>query len=212
MNIQLDLAETIDHHVRAVRVDAVANRAHILEVAEQLFAENGVANVCMAEIARVAGVGKGTLYRHFANKGEVCLSLMDSQMREFQDASLVWMQEMNQESALHLDILKGFLDRLVYFTDRHMPLLYEVQHHSDEVDRGTMTRPHFWQYMTVHALLSAALRAGEITDDLDVSFMAEALLAPLAAALFRFQVQELGFSLARISAGLQTVVNGLGRL
>jgi len=51
----------------ARRADAVRNRTAILEAAKQLVTEKG-AEVAMGEIARVAGVAVGTLYRHFPNK------------------------------------------------------------------------------------------------------------------------------------------------
>ncbi len=212
MQIDMRVTPTIEQPARAERVDAAENRARILAVAERLFEERGVANVCMAEIAKEAGVGKGTLYRRFANKGELCLALIDNQMREFQNSSLLWMQEMTVAGATSLDQLKGFLDRLLRFTQRHMPVLYEVQQHYHEIDRGRLVRPHFWQYMTVHGLLVTAVRAGELPAAVDTAYLAEALLAPLSAALFRFQLEELGFSLDRISAGMRTMVDGLGRL
>jgi len=37
----------------------------------------------MQEIARAAGVGQGTLYRRFANKGQLCMALVDTQMSDF---------------------------------------------------------------------------------------------------------------------------------
>ena len=52
---------------RAPRADAVANRARILEVASEAFDRDGLA-VSLDEIARRAGLGAGTLHRHFASK------------------------------------------------------------------------------------------------------------------------------------------------
>ena len=52
---------------RPLRADALRNRQRVLEVAEQVFATEGIA-VPIDEIARRAGVGVGTLYRHFPTK------------------------------------------------------------------------------------------------------------------------------------------------
>lgn len=53
--------------VRAPRSDAVRNRASILKAASHAFATQG-SGVDVREIARSAGVGMGTLYRHFPTK------------------------------------------------------------------------------------------------------------------------------------------------
>lgn len=50
-----------------LRADARRNRELILEAAEELFASEGL-SVSVDEIARRAGVGAGTLYRHFPTK------------------------------------------------------------------------------------------------------------------------------------------------
>jgi AcrR family transcriptional regulator len=52
---------------RRLRADAARNRARVLEVAYAAFAAEGVA-VPIDEIARRAGVGAGTVYRHFPTK------------------------------------------------------------------------------------------------------------------------------------------------
>ncbi|MEU5693425.1 helix-turn-helix domain-containing protein [Actinosynnema sp. NPDC020468] len=52
---------------RPLRVDARRNRARLLEVARDTFATEGLA-VPIDEIARRAGVGAGTVYRHFPTK------------------------------------------------------------------------------------------------------------------------------------------------
>jgi AcrR family transcriptional regulator len=194
------------------RRDAAANRALILETAEQLFNERGVGRVNMAEIAQAAGVGKGTLYRRFANKGELCLSLLDSQLRSFQDEQLAMFRQARQEHKPFLSQLTDFLRALALFTERHMPLLAEVQQHGRAVGSEVLERPHSWQYITAYGLLREAMLAGELAEDTDAPVVAEALLAPLGAFTFRFQRERLGFTPERIGESLALLVRGLGSL
>lgn len=53
-----------------MRADAARNRARVLEVAYETFAAEGLA-VPIDEIARRAGVGAGTVYRHFPAKEDL---------------------------------------------------------------------------------------------------------------------------------------------
>ena len=190
------------------RADAAANRALILETAERLFAEQGVANVNMADIAQAAGVGKGTLYRRFASKSVLCLTLMDTQMRTFQDEILARLRQMGWQNVPFLQQLGHFLEAYVLFADLHLPLLCEVQHEGWLGDEG-IDRPYIWRYLTVKGLLDAAARQHEIAPDLDTAYLAEALLAPLHPGLFRFQRVHRGFALDRISMGLRSLVDSL---
>jgi len=52
---------------RPMRADAVKNRARILEAAEEVFAAHGI-SAPIDMVAEQAGVGVGTLYRHFPTK------------------------------------------------------------------------------------------------------------------------------------------------
>ena len=53
--------------VRKPRADAERNRVRLLKTAKAVFAEKGSA-ASLDEIARIAGVGAGTLYRHFPTR------------------------------------------------------------------------------------------------------------------------------------------------
>jgi len=55
---------------RGPRADAERNRLRILEAARELFTERGD-EVQLPEVARAAGVGVGTVYRHFASQREL---------------------------------------------------------------------------------------------------------------------------------------------
>lgn len=59
--------EGAPYTVRRPRADAERNRIRLLETAKAIFAEKGSA-ASLDEIARVAGVGPGTLYRHFPTR------------------------------------------------------------------------------------------------------------------------------------------------
>jgi len=60
---------------RPLRADAQRNRARILEAAEVVFASEGI-EVPVDTIAEKAGLGVGTLYRHFPTKEKLCEAIL----------------------------------------------------------------------------------------------------------------------------------------
>jgi len=69
---------------RPMRSDAVRNRARILEAADEIFAEQGLAGG-VTEIAERAGVGMGTLYRHFPTKEVLIAEFVHQFLEEMDD-------------------------------------------------------------------------------------------------------------------------------
>ena len=68
----------MDGEVR-LRADAQRNRARLLEVAQSAFASRGT-EASLDDIARRAGVGVGTLYRHFPTRDDLVESLIHSEV------------------------------------------------------------------------------------------------------------------------------------
>lgn len=62
----------------AERSDAARNRAMIVDAARELVAEPGELKLSL--VARRAGVGQGTLYRHFATRDELIRALYDQEI------------------------------------------------------------------------------------------------------------------------------------
>jgi AcrR family transcriptional regulator len=60
---------------RSPRTDAIRNRQLLLSAAAEAFAEQGT-EASIAEIAQRAGVGKGTVFRHFATKEDLIAAIM----------------------------------------------------------------------------------------------------------------------------------------
>ena len=65
----------------ATRSDALRNRAKLVASARELFAGNGV-EVSVEEITQHAGVGMGTLYRHFPTKEELVDAVLEDAFDE----------------------------------------------------------------------------------------------------------------------------------
>ncbi|MBA2408538.1 MAG: TetR family transcriptional regulator [Gammaproteobacteria bacterium] len=62
---------------RRTKEEAEATRERILDAAEEIFLENGVAQTSLEEIAHLAGVTRGAIYWHFKNKVDVFSALLE---------------------------------------------------------------------------------------------------------------------------------------
>lgn len=60
---------------RPLRADAARNRQLLLAAAADEFAEHGL-DASIADIARRAGIGKGTVFRHFATKDDLLAAIV----------------------------------------------------------------------------------------------------------------------------------------
>jgi AcrR family transcriptional regulator len=87
-----------------------AKRRQIVEGARAVFLERGFEGASMGEIARVAGVSKGTLYVYFQNKEELFCAIMDAERR----VHLTVLQTLDTERPLQV-VLTEFGETLVRF-------------------------------------------------------------------------------------------------
>jgi AcrR family transcriptional regulator len=111
---------------RAERADAARNRARVLSAARRLFAERGVRSVTMDEVARAAGVAKGTVFNRFGDRAGLALALLDEHERELQEAILRGPPPLGP-GAPPRERLRAFLTALAELTVEHRDLLLEVE-------------------------------------------------------------------------------------
>jgi AcrR family transcriptional regulator len=69
-----------------MRADARRNRDRIVEVAREVFREQGY-DASLDEVAKRAGVGPGTLYRHFPNRDALLDAIMQSWVDRVNEAA-----------------------------------------------------------------------------------------------------------------------------
>jgi AcrR family transcriptional regulator len=90
----------------ALRADALRNRRRILDAAAEAFSEGGL-EVGVAEIARRAGVGAGTLFRHFPTKEDLIFAIIEERMLEMIDAGRTALEEDDPGAALRRFMFAG---------------------------------------------------------------------------------------------------------
>ncbi|MFF3454674.1 TetR/AcrR family transcriptional regulator [Streptomyces sp. NPDC002730] len=131
------------------RADALRNRERIVTAAREMFVEFGP-DVPLDEIARRAGVGNATLYRHFADRDalihEVVLFVLARTTERAQEAAA---EEADTFAALRrfahaaADERIGALCPLLTGTfDRHFPDLTHEQERLEEAVDGLFERAH----------------------------------------------------------------------
>lgn len=141
------------------RSDAVRNYETIVEVAEQLFAESGH-DVPFSHVARRAGVGQGTLYRHFPTK----LALISQIYQRRLDIYEAFVSEHDGERTILRDLL-----RQVAAHQQATPLLFqmlraEVQ---DKDDAALVRALHERTAIVFGRALAVAQAAGGASEDLE---------------------------------------------
>ena len=95
---------------RKVRADSARNRDQLLEAAKAAFAQSGP-EAPLEEIARQAGVGIGTLYRHFPNRAALLAGVYRREVAQLSGAAERLLAERPALEALEawLHLLLGYL-------------------------------------------------------------------------------------------------------
>ncbi|MFJ6623271.1 TetR/AcrR family transcriptional regulator [Kitasatospora sp. NPDC091335] len=159
------------------RADARRNRARVLSAADEALAEHGL-DVPLGEIARRAGLGAGTVYRHFPSKQ----ALLEAVFARHLDDLVVSGERRTARSA-PTEAFFGFLLDVIETSHRHT-YLCEVVAAEESWPRPLLTASvlRFRQVLT--ALLHAAQRAGGVRADIgpdDVSALTAGCASTLAA-------------------------------
>lgn len=184
------------------RADARRNRLAVLAAAERLFAERGVAAVTMDDIAAAAGLGKGTLYRRFGDKGGLAVALLDERERELQERILHGPPPLGPGAPAR-DRLAAFVAAYLELAAAQLDLL-AVSETSSAGARLRTGAYAFWRRHCAYLLQEAGAP--------DPPLRAEALLAALSAEQLRgwlvdqqVPVQHLAGQLAAVATALAGV-------
>ncbi|HWG62136.1 MAG TPA: TetR/AcrR family transcriptional regulator [Streptosporangiaceae bacterium] len=148
-----------------MRADARRNRARLLDAAIAAFTEHGADDASLDEIARRAGVGIGTLYRHFPTRQ----ALLEAVYRD-QVEALCAKARGAGDSAAPGAALTGWLHAMLEFGATKRNLAVAIMSESPDAKHGEMmTSCSTMVREAAASLLEPAQRAGEIRADIDAA-------------------------------------------
>jgi AcrR family transcriptional regulator len=153
---------------RAPRADACRNRDRLLEVASAAFARDGV-EASLERIAKDAGVGIGTLYRHFPNRD----ALMEAVYRHNVDQLIADADELSANKP-PVEALEEFMQRFVAYVATKKGLAMHLKTVLS-ADSDLFTSSQERMNTTITRLVAAAVEAGGIRSDVDASDLIRAL-------------------------------------
>ena len=155
--------------LRKPRTDAQLNRERILEVAKEAFTRSGP-NASLDDIAREAGVGPGTLYRHFPTRAALIEAVYRTEVEKLAAAERRFTAGMSPIEALRAWMLL-FVD---YIATKQIiaPALNAYVGGPSKLYEGSRAQIQ----AAIDALVKRAIKNGEIRGDLDPFDLLRALI------------------------------------
>jgi AcrR family transcriptional regulator len=205
--VPLDMETAVPPRAVRLRADATRNRERIIAAAREAIVELGP-DVALDEVARRAGVGNATLYRHFTDRTElirqVTLSVMARTVKRAEDALA---QEPDAFTALCRFVLESADERIGALC----PLLSDV---FDRQDPAVVSQVEQMQ-RSISAIMERAQSAGQLRTDIAVGDLMVAvtqLTRPLpgtcCAGFDRFVRRHLQLFLDGLRAPSRSVLTG----
>jgi AcrR family transcriptional regulator len=154
---------------RKPRADALRNRERILEVAKEAFTQQG-ANASLDEIAKQAGVGAGTLYRHFPTRDVLIEGVYRNEVEKLAAAAARFAETMSP-----LEALRAWMLLLVdYIAAKHIiaPALNSLVGGPSKLYEGSRTRIQG----AIDELVRCAKKSGDLRRDIDAFDLLGALI------------------------------------
>jgi len=154
---------------RKPRTDALRNRERILEVAKGAFTRHG-ADASLDDIAKQAGVGAGTLYRHFPTRDALIEAVYRSEVEKLAAAARGFATAMSPVEALRAWLLL-FVD---YVAAKHIiaPALNSVVGGPSRLYEGSRSLVQG----AIDELVKRAKKSGDVRRDVDASDLLRAVI------------------------------------
>jgi AcrR family transcriptional regulator len=161
---------------RQLRADARRNRERILQSARAAFAESG-ADAQIDDVARHAGVGVGTVYRHFPTKQALLTELVRQTFRLFTE----WAREALEAGGEPFALIEGLLRRIAETAAGDVGVQYALTSSAAQAARSEAQAEQDELIAVIAELVERARRAGTIRPGIEATDIAMLICGVVSA-------------------------------
>lgn len=159
-------------------VDKKKKSQEIGRAALSVFRKRGYHRTTMADIARAASVGKGTLYEYFKDKADILRYTFDDYFNAFRDGAVQVMAKTTVPGEQLAALLEFALDHVAEWED-HCSIYVDYFGVAKMDEKGPISLENFYQEFRamLKFLIEEGQMAGQIRKEFDPAVAAELLLA-----------------------------------
>ncbi len=186
-----------------------ARKAEILAITADIIFNEGFANCTVRSVAGRVGISEAAIYRHFANKEELMLGLLDSLFEPWKEAlgelaatEIPSVRKLQKLVELHLHhLVSRQLNPVLFFSQANMPenrnLLEKLRSNLGYLGK------------VVQKIVKDGIGAGEFRRDIDVEATTACIIGLLQTAVIKWTLQRQADGLVEHAAGLMNFFSSL---
>jgi len=196
-------------------VDKEEKKREIVMAAMQIFSEKGVVKTKMADIAKVANIGKGTIYEYFKNKDDIFINLFEMHFSQIRQEAALIMEKYNNPT----DKLKQFvsltvtslIDEHSNFAEIMLDIWAEgIREHNENINHVFDLERIYREYRNVIIqILQDGIEKG-FFKVMDTTLTASLFIGALDGIMLQWLIQKDLFNFATLTENIMSIfINGI---
>jgi len=190
--------------------DKTSSRTRIIDAAGKLMADKGVKLTTLADIAREAGISRGTLFYYYASKNDLIYDILEKHLSDLTDAIFANLPRRRSSTADLASVLQSALTGLIQDENSGRINLYLLQEaiidNSDLKDRFAV------KYQTWRELIAGQIaRAFGISDARRLSALGTLLLAMIDGLTIQFLLAPQSVNFQEVAQQVVHMISASGK-
>ncbi len=190
--------------------DKASNRTCIIDAASKLIADKGVKQTTLAEIAREAGISRGTLFYYYASKNDLIYDILEKHLSDLTDAIFASLPRRRSSTADLASVLQSALTGIIKDENNGRINLYLLQ--EAIIDNNDLKDRFAVKYQTWRELIAGQIaRAFGISDSRRLAALGTLLLAMIDGLTIQFLLAPQSVNFPEVAQQMVSMISAGGK-